>query len=107
MMEACIHGAVSFVAKAVKVSPSSDWLQPFSMAVITVTSFSDLPGFMEDDAELSNFLQRCSECLIRAKYVILRRFRSSEPAKELILTLRELPGHAEGESFRIPLRLQS
>lgn len=28
-------------------------------------------------------------------------------AKELILTLRELPGHADGEVFRVPLRLQS
>lgn len=59
---------------AVKAAPASDWLQPFSTAVITVTSFSDLPGLMED---------------------------------ELILTLRELPGHSEGENFRIPLRLKS
>lgn len=59
---------------AVKVSPTSDWLQPFSTAVLALTSFSDLPGLMED---------------------------------ELILTLRELPGHADGEVFRIPLRLQS
>ncbi|CAK9004205.1 unnamed protein product [Durusdinium trenchii] len=59
---------------AVKVNPTSDWLQPFSTTVIALTSFSDLPGLMED---------------------------------ELLLTLRELPGHAEGECFRIPLRLQS
>ncbi|CAJ1371706.1 unnamed protein product [Effrenium voratum] len=59
---------------AVRVSPASDWLQPFSTAVISLTCFSDLPGLMED---------------------------------ELVLTLRELPGHADGEAFRIPLRLQS
>eukprot|EP00931_Biecheleriopsis_adriatica_P029163 TRINITY_DN17358_c0_g2_i1.p1 TRINITY_DN17358_c0_g2~~TRINITY_DN17358_c0_g2_i1.p1 ORF type:complete len:2291 (+),score=504.51 TRINITY_DN17358_c0_g2_i1:620-6874(+) len=34
---------------AVKITPSSDWLQPFSTAVITLTCFSDLPGLMEDD----------------------------------------------------------
>jgi hypothetical protein len=58
---------------AVRVSPTSDWLQPFSSAVITLTCFSDLPGLMEDD---------------------------------LILSVRELRGHSEGD-FRIPLRLLS
>ena len=33
--------------------------------------------------------------------------RRTQPTKELILTLRELPGHSEGENFRIPLRLKS
>ena len=34
---------------AVKVNPTSDWLQPFSTTVIQLTCFSDLPGFMEDE----------------------------------------------------------
>lgn len=37
----------------------------------------------------------------------MARPTSSLCPQELVLTLRELPGHAEGEAFRIPLRLQS
>eukprot|EP00930_Biecheleria_cincta_P031240 TRINITY_DN21698_c0_g1_i1.p1 TRINITY_DN21698_c0_g1~~TRINITY_DN21698_c0_g1_i1.p1 ORF type:complete len:2245 (+),score=433.56 TRINITY_DN21698_c0_g1_i1:107-6841(+) len=33
---------------AVRVNPSSDWLQPFGTATITLTCFSDLPGIMDD-----------------------------------------------------------
>lgn len=59
---------------AVKVEPSSDWLQPFGVAVVTLTCFSDLPGLMED---------------------------------ELLVSIRQLEGHAENNCFRIPLRLLS
>eukprot|EP00440_Ansanella_granifera_P030441 gb/GFBE01033071.1/.p1 GENE.gb/GFBE01033071.1/~~gb/GFBE01033071.1/.p1 ORF type:complete len:2256 (+),score=522.78 gb/GFBE01033071.1/:1-6768(+) len=38
---------------AVKINPTSDWLQPFSSAVITLTCFSDLPGLMEDELVLT------------------------------------------------------
>lgn len=34
---------------AVRVEPSSDWLQPFLYSVITLTCYSDLPGVMEDE----------------------------------------------------------
>jgi hypothetical protein len=33
---------------AVTVDPKSDWLQPFSRAVVTCTCYSDVPGLMED-----------------------------------------------------------
>ncbi len=42
--------------------------------------------------------------------VVLRQYSTStecDGSEELVLTLRELPGHAAGEVFRIPLRLQS
>ena len=53
-------------AQAVKVSPTSDWLQPFSTAVIVVTSFSDLPGNMEDDARLIH-ADRAMSCPILSR----------------------------------------
>mmetsp|Transcript_89791 Transcript_89791/g.159654 ORF Transcript_89791/g.159654 Transcript_89791/m.159654 type:complete len:2242 (-) Transcript_89791:140-6865(-) len=38
---------------AVRLTPSSDWLQPFSTTVITLTCFSDLPGVMDDELVLT------------------------------------------------------
>ena len=92
-----------------KAAPASDWLQPFSTAVITVTSFSDLPGLMEDEARLKHRVTcKVFTASKRAKQrPVLCIERQNQATKELILTLRELPGHSEGENFRIPLRLKS
>uniref|UniRef100_A0A7S4VFH8 Deleted in lung and esophageal cancer protein 1 Ig-like domain-containing protein n=1 Tax=Alexandrium monilatum TaxID=311494 RepID=A0A7S4VFH8_9DINO len=59
---------------AVQLRASSEKLEPFGNAVITLTCFSDLPGLMED---------------------------------ELVLNIPELAGHADGQDFRIPVRLAS
>lgn len=56
---------------AVLVESQESFLRPFGMAVVTLTSFCDLPGLFED---------------------------------ELVLNIPELPGHAEGKDFRIPIR---